>query len=351
VRGVLNPNYHQPNRPFFDNVEIKGGGDSASAARAVLQTGEFDFAWNIQLEDDVLRRMEASGNGRADFSPGGDTEMIFVQFADPNTEVDGERAHPKSRNPLLSDVTVRRALSLLLDRQSIQQAVYGRGGVVTANVVNNPAPLNSPNHKAEFSIDKAQALLDGAGWARGADGLRAKGGRKLKLVFQTTTNPVRQKVQQVFKQACAKAGIEVELKGVTAAVFFSSDEGNPDTASKFWADLEMFANAGRDPDPWTFLLYFASWEVSSKANKWQGRNRGRWANAEYDQLMRQAEVELDPVKRTAMFIRLNDIVCDDVAAIPLVYRPSVNALKRGMVASISGWDMGLSSIADWYRET
>ena len=83
---------------------------------------------------------------------------------------------------------------------------------------------------------------------------------------------------------------------------------------------------------------------------WQGRNRGRWANAEYDQLMRQAEVELDPVKRTAMFIRLNDIVCDDVAAIPLVYRPSVNALKRGMVASISGWDMGLSSIADWYRE-
>ncbi|MBL8306130.1 MAG: hypothetical protein JNM33_05505, partial [Rubrivivax sp.] len=99
VRGALNPNYHQPLRPHFDTVEIKGGGDSASAARAVLQTGEFDFAWNIQLEDEVLKRMEASGTGRADFAPGGDTEMIFVQFADPNTTVEGERAHPKSRHP------------------------------------------------------------------------------------------------------------------------------------------------------------------------------------------------------------------------------------------------------------
>jgi peptide/nickel transport system substrate-binding protein len=350
VRGVLNPSYHQPNRPYFDSVEIKGGGDSASAARAVLQTGEFDFAWNIQLEDDVLKRMEASGTGRADFAPGGDTETIFVQFADPYTEVEGERAHVKSRNPLLGDPAVRKALSLLLDRVNIQQAVYGRAGVVTANVVNNPAPLNSPNHKHEFSIEKASALLDGAGWVRGGDGIRSKGGKRLKLVFQTTTNPVRQKVQQVFKQACTKAGIELELKAVTAAVFFSSDEGNPDTSSKFWADLEMFANAGRDPDPWSFLLYFASWEVASKANKWQGRNRGRWANAEFDKLMREAEVELDPVKRTAMFIRMNDIVCSDVAAIPLVYRPSVSALKRGLVASVSGWDMNLSSIADWYRE-
>ncbi|MBL8308252.1 MAG: hypothetical protein JNM33_16285, partial [Rubrivivax sp.] len=298
----------------------------------------------------VLKRMEASGTGRADFAPGGDTEMIFVQFADPNTTVEGERAHPKSRHPVLSDKAVRQALALLLDRTGIQQAVYGRAGVVTANVVNNPVPVTSPNQKHEFNIDMANALLDAAGWVRGEGGVRVKGGKKLKLLFQTSTNPVRQKVQQVYKQACGRAGIELELKSVTAAVFFSSDEGNPDTSGKFWADLEMFANAGRDTDPWAFLLYFAGWELASKANKWQGRNRGRWVNAEYDRLLRDAEVELDPVKRAAMFIRLNDIVCGEVAAIPLVYRPSVNALKRGLVASISGWDMGLSSIADWYRE-
>ena len=51
------------NRPFFDTIEMKGGGDAASAARAVLQTGEFDYAWNIQVEDDQLRRWEQGGRG------------------------------------------------------------------------------------------------------------------------------------------------------------------------------------------------------------------------------------------------------------------------------------------------
>ncbi len=350
VRGAMYASYHQPARPHFDTVEIKGGGDSASAARAVLQTGEYDFGWNIQLEDDVLRRMEATGKGRAEFSPSGDTEMIFLNAANPWQEVDGERAHPKSRHPILSDTAVRQALALLLDRTGIQQAVYGRGGVVTANVINNPASLNSPHTRHEFSIDKAAALLDAAGWVRGADGIRAKGGLRLKLLFQTTVNPVRQKVQQVFKQACGRAGIELELKTVTASVFFSSDEGNPDTAGRFLADLQMFANSGREPDPWGFLLYFASWEAARKANKWQGRNRSRWANAEFDRLLRAAETELDAVKRTALFIRMNDLLCSEVAVIPLVYRPSVNVLGRGMVASISGWDSALSSVADWYRE-
>src|SRR6478609_9043327 len=50
VRGALNPDYHMPNRPYFDTVEMKGGGDAVSAARAVIQTGEYDFAWNMQVE-------------------------------------------------------------------------------------------------------------------------------------------------------------------------------------------------------------------------------------------------------------------------------------------------------------
>ena len=54
VTGVINPNYHQANRPYFDAIEMKGGGDAVSAARAVLQTGEYDFAWNLQVEDEIL---------------------------------------------------------------------------------------------------------------------------------------------------------------------------------------------------------------------------------------------------------------------------------------------------------
>jgi len=57
VMGVINPNYHMPNRPYFDSFEMKGGGDAVSAARAVLQTGEYDFAWNMQVEDEILLRL------------------------------------------------------------------------------------------------------------------------------------------------------------------------------------------------------------------------------------------------------------------------------------------------------
>jgi ABC-type transport system substrate-binding protein len=61
VRGELNPAYHLPNRPHFDALEIKGGGDAVSAARAVLQSGDYDFGWNIQVEDEVLARIERGG--------------------------------------------------------------------------------------------------------------------------------------------------------------------------------------------------------------------------------------------------------------------------------------------------
>jgi peptide/nickel transport system substrate-binding protein len=317
----------------------------------VLQTGEFDYAWNLQVEDEVLKRMEAGGKGRAHIVSSGDIEFLQLNPTDPWTEVDGERAHPRSRHPVLSDRAVRQALALLFDRVSVQEYIYGRNGVATANVLNNPARYNSPNIKGEYSIDRANAVLDAAGWVRAADGAREKGGRRLKLVFQTSINPVRQKVQSVFKQACGKAGIELELKTVTAAVFFSSDVANPDTYGKFWADLQMYASASRDPDPDRFMQQWVSWEAASRANGWLSVNRGRWFSDDYDRLYRAQNGELDAVKRTAMLIRMNDLVCEDHAVIPVVYRPSVVGLGRNIVAPLSGWDQSLAGIADWYRET
>src|SRR5204862_975003 len=129
----------------------------------------------------------------------------------------------------LSDPAVREALCLLGDRASIQEYVYGRGGTPTRNFLNNPPRFRSPNTKWEFSVDRANQVLDAAGWKRGADGFRAKDGKKLKFVFQTSINAPRQKCQQIIKQACQKAGIDMELKSVMASVYFSSDVANPDT--------------------------------------------------------------------------------------------------------------------------
>jgi peptide/nickel transport system substrate-binding protein len=350
VRGSINNTYHQPLRPHFDSIEIKGGGDATSAARAVLQTGEFDYAWNMLVEDDLLKRLESGGKGRVLMAAGGSVEFIQLNAADPRTEVDGERSSPASRHPLWREPALRQAMALLMDRQNIQDHVYGRSGGATPNILNNPARFRSPNRRHEFSVDKANALLDGAGWHRGSDGVRGKDGRFLRLLFQSSINPLRQKVQTVVKQACAQAGIELELKAVQASVFFGSDLANPDTVSKFLADLQMFAFTMGEPDPRRFMDQYVSWEAASRANQWQGRNYMRWRNDDYDAAYRAAEGELDPVKRAALFIRMNDLVCGDNHLLPLVTRPKVAAAGKGLVLPLSGWGEDLGALCHWHRD-
>jgi len=350
VRGELNANYHLPNRPFFDTIEMKGGGDAVSAARAVLQTGEFDFAWNLQVEDEILKRLETGGKGRAFITPGGNIEFMQLAFADPNTEIEGERAHPNSRHPIFSDPAVRQAMALLIDRKSIQEFIYGRTGVATSNFVNNPERFRSTNTKWEYSLDKANAVLEAAGWKRGSDGIREKGGRKLRFLYQTSINAPRQKTQAVIKQAASKVGIELDLKSVTGAVFFSSDVANPDTYGKFWADMQMYTTTMTQPDPERFLDQYVSWELSSKANKWQGRNISRWRSEDYDKAFTAAVGELDPVKRAALLIRCNDLVCNDGYIVPLIYRPRVAGIAAKLVVPLSGWDNDMWNLRDWYRE-
>jgi peptide/nickel transport system substrate-binding protein len=350
VAGVINPNYHKENRPYFDAIEMKGGGDAVSAARAVLQTGEYDFGWNMQVEDEILQRLEKGGKGRVVFSQGGGSEHIQLNTTDPWTEVDGERSSIKTKHPTLSDPAVRRALALLVDRDSVEKYIYGRTGIATANFVNNPTRYTSKTTKYEFSVDKANALLDQAGWKKGADGIREKDGKKLKFVYQTSINQPRQKNQAIVKQACQKAGIEIEVKAVTASVFFSSDVANPDTYPHFYADLQMYNNGPQQPDPEVFLRQFLSGEVASKANKWQGRNITRWQSAEYDETHKAAQTELDPVKRAALLIKCNDLAVNNQIVIPVVARPGVAAVKHKLVAELTGWDNNTWQLADWYRE-
>ncbi len=352
VKGERNPDYHLPNRPHFDTAEMKGGGDAVSAARAVIQTGEYDYAWNMQVEDEILVRLEAGGNamGRVEIFEGGNIEHIQLNTTDPSTEIDGERSSIKTKHPLFSDPAVGKALALLVDRAAVKDHIYGRTGAATGNFINNPPHFVSKNTQWEFSIEKANRLLDEAGWKRGSYGVRAKDGKKLTLVYQTSINAPRQKTQAIVKQACQKAGIEVELKSVTSSVYFSSDVGNPDTYAKFYADIQMFTTTMGEPDPGVFMRQFLSGEVASKENKWQGRNITRWRSEAYDNAYRASEGELDPVKRAALFIAMNDMVVGDPVVIPVVYRPRVSAISRRLRANMSGWDNDLWDLRNWHNE-
>jgi peptide/nickel transport system substrate-binding protein len=350
VRGELNPSYHMPNRPYFDTIEMKGGGDAVSAARAVIQTGEFDYAWNMQVEDDILKRLEQGGKGKADIVTGGNIEHIQLNNTDPWKEVDGERSSTKTKHPFLTDPAVRQAMTLLVDRAAVQEQIYGRTGVSTANFLNAPSRFNSKNTKWELNPDKAGQILEAAGWKKGSDGIRAKDGVKLKMVYQTSINAPRQKTQAIVKQAAAKAGIDMELKSITASVYFSSDVANPDTYTHFYTDIQMYTTTMTQPDPELFMNQFTSWEVASKENKWQGRNITRWKNEEYDKLFRAAEGEMDPVKRAALFIKMNDLVIQNAVVIPVVARPRVAAVSNRLRAEQSGWDSDFWALHNWYHE-
>ncbi|BAC46618.1 ABC transporter peptide-binding protein [Bradyrhizobium diazoefficiens USDA 110] len=350
VRGELNPDYHMPNRPYFDTLEMKGGGDAVSAARAVIQTGEYDFGYNIQVEDDVLLRLEKGGKGKAIYAVGGDTEFIALNFTDPNTEVDGERSSMKTKHPLFSDPAIRKALAMLVDREAVKKVIYGRAGRTTANFLNGPEKFVSKNTSWEFSIEKASKMLDDAGWKPGADGIREKDGKKLKLLYQTSINGPRQKTQAIVKQACQKAGIDVELKSVVASVFFSSDAGNPDIYPKFYADMEMFQIPMSQPDPSQHMRRYMSANVATKENKWQGQNFPRYVNKEYDDTILAAEGEMDPVKRAALYIKANDILIGDTVFIPVQHRLKVEAAANNLVCVVSGWANETDNLFDWYRE-
>src|SRR5579863_807 len=352
VHGERNPHYHEANRPYFDTIEMKGGGDAVSAARAVIQTGEYDFAWNMQVEDQILRKLEEGSDARGGVTivQGGAIEHIQLNSTDPWTEVDGERSSPETTHPLFGDPAVRHAMTLLIDRASVEAHIYGRTGLATGNFLNSPERFDSKNTKWQFNIDEANRILDEAGWKRGSDGVRAKDGKRLKLLYQTSINAPRQKNQAIVKQACQKAGIEMELKSVTASVFFSSDEANLDTYRHFTADMQMYTTTMDAPDPENFMRQFVSWEIASKANKWQGRNVPRWRNDEYDAAFRAAREELDPVKRAAFFIKMNDLVVGDPGVIPVVYRPGVHALSKKLRAQPSGWDNVFWNLKDWYRD-
>jgi peptide/nickel transport system substrate-binding protein len=305
----------------------------------------------MQVEDALLKRLETGGKGHVVIFASGNVEHIQLNNTDPNKEVDGQRSDPKTTHPFLTDPAVRQALNLLVDRLSVEKYIYGRTGRATANFINNPERFRSKDTSYEFDVAKAIEILEKGGWKPGADGIREKGGIKLKIVYQTAINAPRQKTQEIVKQACQKAGIQVQIKAVPASVYFSSDVGNPDTYAKFYTDIQMYTVGLAEPDPREFMRQFLTSEIASKANKWQGRNITRWHNEQYDALYARSEHETDPVKRAALFIEMNDMVIKDVVVIPVVYRPSVAAVSQKLHVLLSGWDSYIWNLYDWYAET
>ncbi|MGN6564375.1 MAG: peptide ABC transporter substrate-binding protein [Thermomicrobiales bacterium] len=353
VAYSVNPNWRDPNGPAFDQVQWKGGGDATSAARAVLQTGDYHLAWNLQVEPAIFNQLvkQAGDRAKIGYQPGSGVERVVFNFTDPNkTDPDtGERSSVKFPHPFLTDKTVRQALNLVADRKAIADTLYGPAGEPWALIQNAPESALPQDVTWAFDLDKAGQVLDQAGWKKNGQ-YRAKDGVQMKLLFQTTTNSVRQKTQQILKDALEKLGIQTELKSIDAGVFFSTDPGSPDTSKKFYADWEMYGGAAGSPDAQRFLNFYTTAQIPQKANNWAFSNDSRYANPAYDKLAEQARTELDPVKRTALLKAEYQLLYDDAAALPLISRKQAYAYASGLQGFEGNpWGALTWNIANWTK--
>lgn len=353
IRFEANTEYRDPDKPAFATLVMKGGGDPAAAARSVLETGEYDYAWNTQLSPEILEGMEAKGLGKVSAAFGSLIERLEVNLTDPSSDLpEGERSTLKHPHPILSDANVRKALSMAIDRDLLTEIGYGIAGKPTCNLVPAPEAWASDNTEClTQDIEGAKALLDQAGWVPGSDGVREKDGKRLSLVYQTSVNAVRQDFQALIKQWWQEIGVETELKVIDASVYFGGDAGSPDTFQKFYADIEMYANFFEGANPEPSLAQRTCNKAPGPDNQWQGENTNRFCDAEYDKLVAELSGIVDSDERAAMGRKMNDMLTKDShSIIPLVYRGTASAHVNtlGGVA-LNAWDTEIWNVADWYR--
>jgi peptide/nickel transport system substrate-binding protein len=353
-----NPNYREEGKPAFASVTFKGGGDATAAGRAVMETGEFDYAWNLQLAPDVIAEMQEGGKGTPVAGFGPLMERIMLNNSNPDPargEMRAVKDDPTgpSEHPFLGDPEVFNAMSLAIDRPLLVEIGYGQAGKVTCNWVPAPELFNSTSMTCDVQdIDAANAMLDAAGYMdTDGDGVReTPDGVKMSILYQTSTNAVRQDFQALIKEWWSQIGIETELRNISASVFFGGDAGSPDTFQKFFADVEMYANTFNGTDPQAYLGNGLCNKAPRPDSQWQGENNSRFCMPEYDALYATLTTTADINTRAEIAKQLNDMYVQNGGMIPLVHRGRLSAHANTLGGvKLNVWDSELWNVADWYR--
>ena len=352
ITFVANENYRDAAKPAFGRVLFKGGGDATAAGRSVLETGEFDYAWNLQLAPDVIASMEAAGKGTAVAGFGPLVERIMLNNTNPNPTLGPDERSVIRPHPFLSDPAVYKAMSMAIDRPLLVEIGYGKAGKVTCSWVPAPAVYAVEIEGCDTQdIAGANAMLDAAGIVdTDGDGVREKDGVPLKILYQTSTNAVRQDFQALIKQWWSEIGIETELRNISGSVFFGGDPGSPDTFQKFYADVEMYANTFNGTDPQSYMGNGLCDKAPRPETQWQGENISRFCDEEFDAIHAELSATADMSKRVELAKQLNTIIMEKGGMIPLVHRGRLSGKANTLGGvDLNVWDSELWNIADWHR--
>lgn len=354
VTAVMNENYRgiPDGQPFFGSVEIQGGGDAESAARSVLEIGEADYAWNLQVAPEILAPMEAVGEGRLVSGFTANVEHINLNQTDPYADPPSEG----TPHPLFVDnPDLHRALSIAINRDELVAVGYGPSGNPTCNMWPVGAE-NSTNNDwcLTQDIDGANALLDGLGYLdTNGDGIReADGFGELEFDYVTSTNGVRQSNQELIANYWEQIGVKANMLNVDASLFFDGTCASDDCIWKFFYPMEMFTNGASSPYAAAYLSSWDSSQIPTSENSWGLNNMPRLNSAEYDALNAEAKTTaLDDPRYTEIIIEMNDILSTS-AVIPLIHRASASAWSSDLVGTgdLNAWDSEYWNIEQWARE-
>jgi len=349
-----NPNFRFPDRPYFATVTFKGGGDATAAARSVCETGEFDYAWNLQIDPTILSGMEAQGNCTVVTAFGTSVERLHLKQTNPDPALGDLRSTVEGGpHPFLTDRTIGQAMSMAIDRALLTEIGYGAGGQPTCNVLPAPELYASTANDGCLvqDIPGAIALLDEAGIVDSdGDGIREANGTPLRVLYQTSTNAVRQDAQALIKQWWAEIGIDAELRNIDASVFFGGDPASPDTFQKFYADVEMYTNNFAGVDPQAYMANWLCSDIPGPDTQWQGANIQRFCDPAYDALVAEMAGTADLEERGRLAREMNDMIMQSYSIIPLVHRGGVSAHASSIEGiRMSDWDSELWNIMDWRR--
>jgi len=314
-----NPYYREEGKPNLDSVIIKIL-PSREVGMQLLGTGEIQALWD--LTEANFPELEALKDQGVSFvsTVTGENELLSLNLGNN----DGSAPADPSTNPhpVLFDLKVREAIQYAIDKQTIVDTLlYGNVKPGTSAVPVGTFACEQP--VSEFSVEKANALLDEAGWVMGADGIREKDGVRMSLKIATTTgNQLREQTEQVLAEMLKAVGIELVIENVPSDVLFAGweSDGMRDHGTY---DIVMYTTGpSTDPDSHLYSSFHSS-EIPTADNEGTGANFSRYINADVDTWLDEASTITDLARRKELYCNVVTQVNADLPRIYLYERLSI----------------------------
>ena len=231
-------------------------------------------------------------------------------------------------NPILKDLRVRQALMYAMNRIDLTNALFEGRQIPATHFIATMDPWYTvdPEFSVNYSYskEKANKLLDEAGWKMGTDGFRTKNGEQLTFtIISTSENKTRELVEQFLKDQWKQIGVNLEIKNEPARVFF----GETVRKAKYPA-MAMYALVSSSENIPRSILHSVS--IPSEKNGWSGQNTYSWRNAKVDAAIDELKGEFDASKRLTLIHKILKEYTTELPSLPLYYRSDVAVSPKSL---------------------